>query len=353
LAPLEFVLALPILVIMMALMVNFGVAGAWKVRAQVNTRYAAWRTVNARTGEYNPRPAYWPQGVALNTNTGADLPMVSQIWDSQQDLLCPCVRGPNLTAPSAEVPVNVKGRLELDGSVLEGSTSLSRPLPVLRTALPGGQFQFNLKQDIFDNQWQFYSLNIPWNNSIRALVWWNIEHADLATLDAAISQNLQLLNNNLQTLQTAPTRPFLYPLDADDEFNRYNNGENTTTWSSPDFYPRLARACQSDPNVVYNQFVSRIGPNGKANPNSLLSRIDNLPCSMSTSFLNLYKKWICQLEQCQFSDGAIDPLRQRYNDLSQFVGTLRGCKKFGPLKRCECPPGKTCTCPPSPVGVGF
>jgi hypothetical protein len=54
LAPLELTLTLPILVLMMALMINFGVVGVWKVRTQANARYAAWRTITARTGEDNP-----------------------------------------------------------------------------------------------------------------------------------------------------------------------------------------------------------------------------------------------------------------------------------------------------------
>src|ERR1700741_2840147 len=106
LAPLEMTLTLPFLVMMMALMIDFGVVGAWKVRTQANTRYAAWRTVNARTGELNPTPPYWSATATLTTQPGQDLPTASQLWDSQQELLCQCIRGTQLTAPSAEVVVN-------------------------------------------------------------------------------------------------------------------------------------------------------------------------------------------------------------------------------------------------------
>jgi hypothetical protein len=310
------------------------------------------------------------RGQSLTTQAGVNLPNVSQLWNAQPDLLCPCVRGPRLTAPGAVAAVNVPGRLDMDSSVIEGNAVLDKPLPLLRGAIPGsGRFRFNLFQDIFDSHWEFYTLNIPTNDYIRALVWWDIEHSDLAALDQVIAQNKLLLDQDLQLLQTSPQRPDLYPLDADDEFNRYygyvdyqsylqNNG--TLDYEdyirmfpnhSPDFYPRLARLCNSDPNTVYFSGVSRVDQNGKPNPKSLLSRIDRLPCTMSQGFTTMYKKWICELEKCGFPDGQIEPLRQRYQDLAQFAGT-QGCSIGNLPAPCTCPPMTTCTCPPSPVGVG-
>ena len=347
LAPLEMTLVLPILVIMMAVMIDFGVVGTWKIRTQANTRYAAWRTVNARTGEYNPNPPYWPATAPLTTGAGADLPNSSQLWDSQQELLCPCVRGPQLTAPKAPNVVNVPGRLELDGFVLEGNAQLDKPLPLLRSAIPGsGRFRFNLKQDVFDNQWQFYSLGIPWNNHTRADIWWAINHSDLARLDSQIDENLRLLDENLQKLQSNPDHKELYPLDNDDEFARYYG------WPPPDFYPRLNRMCISDPKAFYNSAVGRRDQNGRPNPNSLLSKIDNLPCSMSRSFATMYKDWICGLETCLYA-GQYAGLRQRHADLKQFM-EAQGCpnppSSLNPCMPPRMPPPPPC--PPSPQGVG-
>lgn len=346
LAPLELVLTLPILVMMMALMIDFGVVGAWKVRTQANTRYAAWRTVNARTGERNPTPPYWPASATLTTQTGPDLPNSSQLWDSQQALLCPCVRGPQLTAPQAKIAVNVPGRLEMDGFVLQGNAQISRPLPLLRGALPGGQFSFNLFQDVFDNQWQFYSLGIPTNNHIRAYIWWDIDHTDLSKFDGDLDSTRDALDKNLQTLQSSAHRADLYPLDNDEEFIRYQG------WRPPDFYPRLNRVCMSVPEEVYRSAVSRLDTDGHPNPNSLLSRIDRVPCNLSQGFTSMYRRWICELEMCGAPDSAIEPLRQRYNDLAKFMAS-QGCSgPPAPLQRCKCPPMTTCPCPPSPVGVG-
>jgi TadE-like protein len=349
LAPLEFVLTLPILVMMMALMIDFGVVGAWKIRTQTNARYAGWRTLTARTGEFNATPPYWPASANLSAQSGTALSDVSQQWDSAQDLLCPCTRGQQLTAPNAVAAINVPGRLEMDDDVIRGHADLERNLPLFRGALPatGGRFHFNINQDLFDNHWQYNTLGIPYNDYPRSRVWWDIEHSDLAALDGVIDSSKQLLDQNLQLLQTNPSRADLYPLDNDEEFLRY-------TGNTPEFYPRLGRLCMSDPNVLYLSAVSRTDLDGHPNPNSLLSRIDRLPCTMSGSFTGMYRSWICGLERCDAPDGDIDPLRQRYGDLQQFMGTLGavGCSRPANLQRCICPPMTTCPCPPSPVGVG-
>ena len=336
---------------MMALMIDFGVVGAWKIRTQTNARYAGWRTLAARTGQFNATPPYWPAAANLSVRTGTSLPDVSQQWDSMQDLLCPCTRGQRLTAPNAVAAINVPGRLEMDDDVVRGHAELERNLPLFRGALPatGGKFRFDVNQDLFDNPWQYSTLGIPWNDYPRSRIWWDIEHADLAALDPAIDSNKQLLDQNLQRLQANPNKADLYPLDNDDEFIRYSYGG-----TPPEFYPRLGRLCMSDANALYLSAISRLDQDGHPNRNSLLSRIDRLPCTMSGSFIGMYTSWICRLEQCGAPDGDIDPLRQRYGDLQQFMATLGflGCSRPGDLQRCVCPPMAVCPCPPSPVGVG-
>jgi len=334
-------------------MIDFGVAGAWKIRTQTNARYAGWRTLAARTGQFNATPPYWPASATLSVQSGTQLPNVNQQWDSSQDLLCPCTRGQKLTAPNAVASINVPGRLEMDDDVVRGHADLQRNLPLFRGALPatGGKFRFDINQDLFDNPWQYGTLGIPNNDYPRSRIWWDIEHSDLAALDPAIQTNWQSFLNDFAQL-TSPSGyqvADLYPLDNDDEFIRYSSGG-----TPPEFYPSLGRICMSDANVLYFSAISRTDMDGHSNRNSLLSRIDRLPCTMSGSFTGMYRSWICSLEQCGASDGDIDPLRQRYGDLQQFMGTLGslGCSRPADLMRCVCPPMTTCPCPPSPVGVG-
>lgn len=56
LSTLEMVLSLPILLFVMALMINYGTVACWKVRALSVARNAVWSTRWPRTGHSNPRP---------------------------------------------------------------------------------------------------------------------------------------------------------------------------------------------------------------------------------------------------------------------------------------------------------
>lgn len=306
LAPLEFVLALPILAILMALMINYGVAAAWKVRTQGNAHYAGFRTLLVRTGDWNGHPANWPNAT-LSAGTGAALPTVSQLWDAHPDTSHPradWIRGSWLTSPSQIVPVHVEGRLEFDAGVHTGTASMQRPLPLLRGALPTGQFGFNLTLPLFDNRWQFHSLGIGDNRNPRTRVWWDIEEGDLAALDSQILTSQQRLLTAYQRLLSNPRPQYLQPLDQDVEFRIYSG-------NTPDFYPRVG-GCSADVQFVR---MTQVAP--------LVDRINRLPCDMSRRYCEqLYRPWIERLERCGANDRTIQPLRDRYNDLRQLVNAL-------------------------------
>src|SRR5207302_1365477 len=62
LAPLELVLSLFFLLVIMALIINFGTTAPWHVRGQIAARHAVWRTLSGRTGSvgYPNPPNWWP-----------------------------------------------------------------------------------------------------------------------------------------------------------------------------------------------------------------------------------------------------------------------------------------------------
>jgi len=324
LAPLELTLALPVLVFVLCLMINFGVIGAWKVRTQAAARYAGWGTVAERTGQYNPPPKNWPANAPWEEIDGQDLPQVDALWNSDTDLLAACLRGPQLTSPHGTVPVNVPGRLEMDSQVQRGHAVLDRPIPLLRGATSTGRFRFDLNQDLFDNRWQFFTMVLSSNESIRAFNWYDIEHDELALLDADIAQNWQRVQELSQQMQENPRKCLLYPLDRDTEWRQYYG-----TWR--DFYPR-ARGCSLDADHVGRNIVA-----------PLIQRIQRLPCTLGGAFAGMYRSWICGLEACGYPDGEIQPLRDKYNDLR---GLGCGIGDLGMRCVCRMPP---CVCPPSPV----
>jgi len=322
LAPLELVLVLPILAMLMALMINFGVIAAWKIRTQGNAHYAAFRSVQVRTGEWNPAPANWPRAT-LSQGTGASLPTVQGLWDADPDTAHPradWIRGDWLAAPGAVSAVHVAGRLEFDDGVHTGTAQVERPVPLMRGTLPNGQFRFDLTNELLDQRWQYHTLGIGDNQDSRTRAWWDIEHTDLAALDPRIAQMRQRLDAAQQRLRTNRSPQFLYPLDRDVEFWIYRQG-----WR--EFHPRLSSGCSLDVNEVrLNQ------------GQPLVDQINQLPCSMSQAYLGLYRGWICRLERCGATDQTIAPLRDRYNDLRQFVNALprdMNCGSVGPLEPCD------------------
>src|SRR5438309_1547037 len=59
LAMLELTLALPIMLFVMALIYNYGIAAAWKVRENSVARLAIWQSRWPRSGASDPKPSYW------------------------------------------------------------------------------------------------------------------------------------------------------------------------------------------------------------------------------------------------------------------------------------------------------
>ena len=65
----------------MALILDMGTVGAWKVRTQVNGRYAAWRSVAGRSGQTDPNPWGWQPG-SLGNGSAAPVLSVAADWDA-------------------------------------------------------------------------------------------------------------------------------------------------------------------------------------------------------------------------------------------------------------------------------
>lgn len=328
LAPLELTLVLPTLMCMLALMINFGVAGAWKVRTQVAARYAGWGSVAARTGSFNAPPDNWPANATWEAVSGTNLPEVDQLWNSQADLLAPAVRGPVLSSPHQTVVVPVEGRLEMDEEVHRGHAQVQRPLPLLRGATRDGQFGFNLNEDLMDNCWQFFDLGFQHNEDMRALDWYAIEHHELAMLDPTLGGSYQRVQRAWRALRENPTKCQLYVLDRDNELARYYG-------RADDFYPRI-HGCSMDVEDVSQRLVR-----------PLLTQIEALPCTIGRRFSNMYREWICGLETCHRPDAAA-PMIPKYEGLRRMFDSVTVCGiKLERLKPCPACPGQ-CACPPIP-----
>ena len=337
LATLELVLSLPIMLFVMALIVNFGNVATWKIRAQSNTRYAAWRSLQDRTGHLDPNPVSWPQPATLSNSGGQSLADVDQIWNQRPKLITPVTRGPVITDPNQGRSIQVPGRFTMHDTVSVGKGHVQRRLPMLRGILSNdGRYGFTERQSLLDNRWDYRHLSMPANPADRRNVrgdsgnmrrrakrWYRLDPVFFAEISAEVQQ---LVQADAQ-LKSNPTRFDLDPLDRDNEL--YYIGlrlrdhlppgpipatipEPPTRFSVKDFHPRARRICERDPLVVQRQVVD-----------ALLRQIQKLPGRMAGQFASLYQSEINRLQQMMPPPQAeIDRLQRLLDQVQKFQNSL-------------------------------
>lgn len=338
LAPLELVLYLPIMLFVMALMVNFGNIAAWKVRAQGNTRYAATRTLDDRTGHNEANPNTWPTPATLGTSRDNPLDDVAQIWDQHPDLTTPVVRGPVIVEGDQGNSIEVTGRMLMDARVHEGTSSVRRRLPLLRGILAhDGRYGFDQQQQILDQRWEYridpdggsmggYRTSgitgDSGNRARRAKSWYRIDPLWFPRIRSEWSN----LGSAHARLVENPTALDLDPLDRDVDFFSIRLAQQTsgiasaiqppipdnTRVSVPDFHPRARRLCVLDLMDTQQRSVD-----------PLINSIQRLPGSMAGSFINLYRGEIARLEAMEPPPQAeIDRIQQLLDQVTRFQQSL-------------------------------
>ncbi len=237
LAPLELVLSLPIMLLIMALMVNFGTLACWKVRGLSMARLAVWGSRWPRSGDSTPRPAYWPAPGTVGTAGPVNVP---QLDDARVDQ--PVARGPQFM----QAQVNTE-LLDPTRGLRTGSAGLTRQYPMLGK-LP--QFQLTANTYMLDDRWQYPQMNMGSNTDHRIPILYTLPEAPDKYLNAYVQAYMNIIN--------APFQPQLQPLDNDPDFLAFQG-------SAPDFYPRLALFCSAG---------SRRGPAAHAKPDQPHPRLE-------------------------------------------------------------------------------
>jgi hypothetical protein len=308
LAPLELVLALPIMLFVMALMINIGAVGAWKVREQTNARHASWRTLHLRTGDANPDPPLWPHDAQpLRGAAGADLGDVNSVWNGVPDLQSAAVRGPVIADPFSGQAVRVRDMLQFEEGVHDGRAPLVRRLPLLRGILRnGGRYEIDIGQDVLDRAWEFHDLGYSDNRDRRMRLLYDMEPGDFPS----VRQFKQALDAGpWRALRQFPQAADLVPLDHDPDFIRFHR-------VPPDFYPALPNLCLADPAVLQ----------GHGRYRQFLDSIRRLPGRMGSSFRGLYQTRLDELQSLMppppGAQAEIQWLQARINELNRFLGSL-------------------------------
>jgi hypothetical protein len=234
---LELALALPMLLMVMALIINFGTAAAWKVRDLTMARHALWQTRWQRTAQNDPRPAFWPSSASTATSGPVNLP---ELDDSRVNQ--PVARGP---LPAAWVDGDL---LDATRGFRQGEAGLTRDFPLLARL---GPYRLQGKACLLDDQWQFPRMKLQSNTQRRIPALYQLAKAPPGLASAYLQA--------VETSLFSPIRQALAPLDR--------------------FYPSLVNFCTTNPAVV-DERVSNLVDRIQGNPQK---HIPSLPEEMASA----------------------------------------------------------------------
>ncbi|MFG0335491.1 MAG: hypothetical protein ACF8TS_19195, partial [Maioricimonas sp. JB049] len=127
LAPLELVLSLPLLLMLMALMIIIGTAGAWKIRTDANSRQAVFRAMWPRSGANDPKPSnYFPPSTRLAWTSASPSPLGSDPFADYE-----VVRGPAIGNPlNGSILEVILPTLDITLGLRTGTASIDHELPL-------------------------------------------------------------------------------------------------------------------------------------------------------------------------------------------------------------------------------
>ena len=262
LAPLEFVLWLPVLLFVMALMVNYGTMATWRVRSEIVSRHAVWRTRWPRNGanEAAPTRPYWPADAVMTTAPDVE-PIILDLPEIDHSV----VRGP---IPNGFV---VRPILEPTRGAVKGISEVNREYPLLPRI---GSFESgDVDTPLIDRKWSSAEMGIP-NMYRRTLVLYRLPRTDPSLPQAFAGA--------VRSVLSIPHYSALAVLDRDADIRRYTGGY-------VDFHPRVGRMCELDPQVVYDQEVEPLIDIRQPDGDIRLGEISRLPRTMTDYFLGMYR----------------------------------------------------------------
>jgi len=317
LAPLELVLSLLFLLLMMALIINFGTIASWRVRGNTAARYAGWRTTALRTGGAYPNPSNWQTpatmglapAIPLNPNT------VGQLW-SQQDLMQPALRGPAIVDPASGNMIQMGNQqyLEMVNQTLIGSANLTKKMPLLPKLRKS---YIKPLQPVLDPSWRYEDMSAQtnyWgmrnNDDWRLYQWY--QHEPQQSPDGNVQNAYMQYQMADQMIQQNPGIPALLVLDRDPELYAWYGNYR-------DVYPRVG-GCEILPvNVQINTLPGIInqiqGPLGGGK--------SGVPQNLAKAFLDMYEPQLQAAKNQQPpNQQVISQLQPLVDQLNQFIATL-------------------------------
>lgn len=296
----EFVMCLPVLLFVLALMVDSGSKSCWKLRGAVAARDAAWRTRNGRSVGPLGNPVAWPPPAAMEVS-----PSGSNGRLESAPLNHPVVRGPTLGTflVRSELLDQTRG-----GWVGQSQRTWTPPLlPKL------GAQAMNQQHPLIDGKWQYTQMGIPSTFWRRIPYIYVLPQTDPELKAAYLAA--------VDAVQTAPFRRDLDVLDRDEEirafYGRYHN-----------FHPRVTFCDYDRARVATNQragLVRRIqGGLTTQKPRN------GIPGQLTRFWINMYSQQraqlLAQITQINAGQatGSVSDLQAQVSALEAQIDILKG-----------------------------
>ncbi len=327
LAPLELVLAIPIILFIFALILNAGYSGMWKLRGLGIAREAAWSTRTDRSAKTPPtyREESWKSPTPTSSTGGAAL--LTSVDKPQVDK--PVVRGPTI------------GSLEVDRDLLDpsrhtyqGESSTTRPFPLLPDSL--SHLKYDLDHELLRNPLPYWKTRLSWNIERRTRVIYNpsgngiVKEFESEWQDYINSANsaVAAVEGGLQNSNLLPLGHFYYGEyhDPDTERLQWHNPAINYQYallreyhegylSPPGFMPPLSIVTSLDYQWVYDTMVAPLIDKIREDPlrQSASEPFDepegSLPYSLASSYIN-------------FFNSAIQIVQEDVNQINRFIDDI-------------------------------
>jgi hypothetical protein len=293
LAALELVLGLPILLLLMALAIDYGNAASWKIRAANVARDAAWSSRWPRSGA-TPWPVNWPNSAARGSAGAGNLQV---LYDGSLDQ--PVVRGPMLGQTQVQ-----RDLLDPTRGLLQGTSDIQRTPPLMPTWT---KFKFDLRQELLDDGFQYLRMGMSSNVQRREPIIYNLAQASPSLVQAYIQA--------VSAIYYAAFWPQLAPLDRDADIQAFYG-------SAHDFHPYLGSFCSLDTQMVHTTYVlplvdriqSKTGP----------PKIPGVPEVMTRFFLNMYtaEKQLLQAQLAALPPNQQAAAQAQIQQCDTYIGQL-------------------------------
>jgi len=231
------VLSLPVLLFIMAVIINYGAVASWKVRGLSAARHAVWSSRWPRSRGAFPRPTYWiPPESEMGAVAAGD---VAELDDARVDL--PVVRGP---LPNVEVHEDL---LDPTRGLRRGESRRRADFPLMPRM---GPYDRTARTRFLDDKWQYQRTDwpeegarLPTNAWRRIPVIYRLPQVSSGLVSAYMAA--------ANAIVSSPSRPDLGPLETwkDDEYIAYSLRFGWPL-TRQDFHPRLQRFCSLDPETA-------------------------------------------------------------------------------------------------------